>query len=408
MVHAFLKWAALCGASFVALAPAAFSAPPAPALTQDFRAWRAMFALRAVDAGIGGATLAAALGGLEPDRSILALLDSQPELDRAVWDYLDLIVSDERIMRGRAKLAEHEALLDSIEAAHGVDRHILVAIWGIESTFGDKIGSRGVVRSLATLACCGGRRARYGEEQLLAALRIVERGDQTAADMVGSWAGAMGQTQFIPTTFDAFAVDFDRDGRRDLWTNAADALASTANYLVQSGWQAGEPWGEEATVPRRFDFAATADVHQSSEAWRFLGVRPVLGRSRLQSPRTALLMPVGARGPAFLVTTNFRAILRYNNAVPYALAVGHLADRLAAGPPFSGIWPRDERPLLGPEREELQRLLNRNGYLAGAVDGIVGPATKAAVRAYQQGLGVPADGYPTVELLERLRGAWRS
>ncbi len=370
-----------------------------------FVSWLASFRKKAESRGIGAEILKRALAGLRPDPEILALVRNQPEHSRTVGAYVGFAASEERIKAGQAKLAEHASLLARIERHFGVDRHILVAIWGLESTYGTRPGERPVIRSLATLAFLGGRRAAFWHEQLIAALKILERGDITPAAMRGSWAGAMGQTQFIPTTFLAFAVDFDGDGRRDIWRSVADAIASAANYLKKSGWRTGQPWGFEVLLPKGFDFGLSGRNRlRPLAAWRRLGVRRADGRPLVPATgRAALILPMGARGPAFLVFRNFHVILRYNQALAYALSIGHLADRLRGGGPLVRAWPEGERGLTFAEREELQRLLVARGYDTGGVDGILGPMTRAAIRAYQRKIGVPADGYAGIGLLERLR-----
>ncbi|MBI1383481.1 MAG: lytic murein transglycosylase [Rhizobiales bacterium] len=355
--------------------------------------------------GVSRTTFATATAGLTIDPTIVDLLENQPEHSRSVADYLALAVSETRIANGGEKLAGEATVLAAIEARHGVPRQTLVAIWGLESGYGRSAGTRSVVRSLATLALRGGRRADYGRRQLVAALEILEAGDVTPAAMVGSWAGAMGHTQFIPTTFLSHAVDFDGDGRRDLWGSHADALASTANYLVASGWQTGEPWGIEVALPEGFDYALTGlRAPRSLSEWSGLGVVRLGGGALTGLPAEGtVLVPAGASGPAFLVFSNFRAILRYNQSTSYALAIGHLADRLAGGPPFARPWPTGDRPLKREEREELQSLLVARGHSTGGIDGIIGPATREALRRFQQTIGLPADGHPTAELLQRLR-----
>lgn len=376
----------------------------------DFAVYVNSLRPKAAAAGISGATFDKAFAGIQPDDTILPLLDQQPELEHAIWDYLDKIVSPERIERGKQVLLQFSGIFDAIETFTGVDRKIVAAIWGIESTFGDNSGTRNVVRSLATLGWKGGRMASYGETQLLAALRILQHGDVKPEAMTGSWAGAMGYTQFIPTTFNAYAIDFDKDGRRDIWTTPGDALASTANYLSRSGWKADLPWGYEVTLPQDFDYTLSGlGTQLSLGEWSRLGIMRI-DRSplALRTVKASLLLPAGARGPAFLVTANFRAILRYNNATAYGLAVATLADRFAGLPPVLTPWPRGERPLQREEREELQRLLAARGFALGEPDGVIGTRTRKAVMSYQAAHGIPADGFPTVQLLEFLRREDRS
>ncbi|MGH6814224.1 MAG: lytic murein transglycosylase [Hyphomicrobiaceae bacterium] len=355
--------------------------------------------------GVSRATFERAAANLAPDPEVLALTQRQPEHTRSVGDYLATLVSAERIEEGSRKLAENETTLASLETRYGVDRHILVAIWGVESKFGATMGVRGTIRSLATLAAYDTRRGSFWRSELLAALQILQRGDTTPDRLTGSWAGAMGHTQFMPTTYQTYAVDFDRDGRRDIWGTVADALASTGNYLKASGWRTGEPWGFEIVLPSGFDVALSAPGNAKRAAdWQALGAAVPAGRSW---PRTdgelRLLLPAGHRGPAFLASRNFRAILRYNPAVAYALAVGHLADRFAGRPPFAVPWPDSDRPLARAEREEVQRRLAARGLNTGGVDGILGTETQAAIRSYQKNVGLPQDGHPSYEVLERLR-----
>jgi membrane-bound lytic murein transglycosylase B len=328
----------------------------------------------------------------------------QPEFVRPIWDYLDSAVSSARIANGRAAARPRQAMLAEIEARHGVDRDIVVAIWGLESAYGANYGSRPVLRSLATLAW-DGRRRRFAEEQLIAALRIVEAGDIAPDAMIGSWAGAMGHTQFIPTSFLSYAVDHDGDGRRDIWDpSAADALASTANYLARFGWEQGAPAAVEVRLPEGFDYLlADGDTRMTAVEWAAMGVAPARGGRLPRGEGVEILLPAGAGGPAFAAYPNFRVIKRYNNATSYALAVAHLADRLGGGGPFVASWPRDDRALSRDETEELQRLLTERGYSTNGVDGIVGPNTRGAVRAWQADNGRVPDGYVSGQLLETLR-----
>ncbi len=332
---------------------------------------------------------------------------SQPEFSRPVWEYLNGALSALRVRNGQALLIKHADILQSIEQRYGVDRQVLVSVWGMESNFGSFQGNNSVIRSLATLAY-EGRRPAFAQAQLLAALQIIQHGDIPAEQMRGSWAGAMGQTQFIPTTYNTHAVDFDGDGRRDIWNSSADALASTAHYLQSSGWQKGQPWGFEVQqLPTNFDYAlADGVVRKPVGEWLKLGLQVPAGASvppNVETLSAALLLPAGHRGPAFLVLDNFRAILKYNNSSSYALAVGLLSERFGGGGVIRGDWPTDELPLTRSQRIELQTVLSANGYEAGNPDGIIGANTRKAIRAAQQSLGWPADGYPTVKLLESLR-----
>jgi membrane-bound lytic murein transglycosylase B len=358
----------------------------------------------ALKRGVSRELLGRALGNLVPNPEIFALLENQPENVATPWGYLDRLVSERRISNGRGKLAEHAEVLAAVEQAYGVDRHIVVAIWGIESNFGASTGSRPVIGSLATLAAGDPRRAKFWRSELLTALTILQRGDIALEQMTGSWAGAMGHTQFMPSSYVAHAVDFDGDGRRDIWGSIPDALASTANYLKTAGWTAGLGWGQEVVLPAGFDLTLTAPgISHARAEWEAVGIVPPAGQDWQELGTTSLLLPAGARGPAFLVSANFRAILRYNNAVPYALAVGHLARRLAGGPGIAGVWPTDDPPLARPGREDLQRRLAALGYDLGVADGIIGQQTRAAIRAFQRQAGLPEDGYPGEALLEAVR-----
>lgn len=360
--------------------------------------------------GIAATTFDAATAGLTPDPEVIALSGVQLEHERTIWDYLALLVTEERIATGRQKLAELATPLAAIERRFGVDRHIVVAVWGVETLYGAKRGDRNVVRSLATLAMADQRRGAFWRGELLAALRILQRGDIDLARMTGSWAGAMGHTQFMPTTYLAHAADLDADGRRDIWGNVGDALASTASYLDASGWITGAPWGFEVMLPVGFDFGLSAPgVNKRLAEWQALGLARPPGEAwpgTLTDLR--LVLPAGAKGPAFLVSANFRALLRYNASVAYALAVAQLADRIAGRAGISATWPTGERALSRAEREELQGLLTRLGHDTGGVDGIVGSGTRGAIRAYQRARAIPEDGFPSVELLERLRHERRS
>ncbi|MDC7826977.1 lytic murein transglycosylase [Pseudomonas sp. BLCC-B13] len=381
-------------------AQAQAAAPVAPAL--NFADWRAGFRAKALQAGIQPQVFDQAFAGVTPDLSVVKADGAQPEFTRPVWEYLDGAISPLRVRKGQALLAEHAATLEAIEQRYGVDRETLVAIWGMESSFGQFMGEQSVIRSLATLAY-EGRRPRFAEDQLLAALQILQSGDISSTGLRGSWAGAMGQTQFIPTTYLTHAVDFDGDGRRDIWNSSADALASAAHYLQASGWQKGRAWGIQVALPSGFDYAlADTEVRKTYAQWYAHGVK---GTPTNVDPNDTgyLLLPAGHRGPAFLVFRNFGAILKYNNSSSYALAVGLLGQRLDGGGPLLASWPKDERPLGRSERIELQEGLAARGYEPGPADGIIGANTRRAVRAFQQSLGLPADGYPTPALLQQLR-----
>ncbi|MFO2464585.1 lytic murein transglycosylase [Pseudomonas sp. 15FMM2] len=375
--------------------------------TQTFAEWQAGFRVEALKAGITAAVFDTAFADVSPDMAVIRADRSQPEFSRPVWEYLDGALSPVRVRNGKILLIRHAAILQSIEQRYGVDRQMLVSVWGMESNFGQYQGNNSVIRSLATLAY-EGRRPAFAHAQLLAALQIIQHGDIQAEQMKGSWAGAMGQTQFIPTTYNTHAVDFDGDGRRDIWNSSADALASTAHYLQSSGWQKGQPWGFEVQqLPASFDYSlADGVVRKPVGEWLKLGLQVPPGASvpdNVEHLSAALLLPAGHRGPAFLVLDNFRAILKYNNSSSYALAVGLLSQRFGSEGLIRGQWPKDELPLTRSQRIELQTALNAKGYDAGNPDAIIGANTRKAIRAAQQALGRPADGYPTVKLLESLQ-----
>ncbi|MES1163635.1 MAG: lytic murein transglycosylase, partial [Rhizobacter sp.] len=324
------------------------------------------------------------------------------EFTRAVWDYLDSAVTPTRIARGRDKLAQFRAEADAASARYGVPASIVVAIWGMESGYGANYGDISTIDALATLAF-EGRREEWARGQLLAALKILQRGDIDRAHMIGSWAGAMGQTQFLPSAFLAYAVDADGDGRRDIWGSMADVMASTANFLARSGWQADQPWGTEVRLPPGFDVGrADGELKQASAQWAAEGVRTMDGAPLPELAQAALLLPAGARGPAFLIGPNLRAILRYNNSTSYALAVCLLAQGIEGGASVQAPWPRDLVTLTRAQLLEMQTALNQLGFASGTPDGMMGPATREGLRGYQRSVGLPADGYPDVDLVRRL------
>ncbi|WP_246775090.1 lytic murein transglycosylase [Bradyrhizobium diazoefficiens] len=343
--------------------------------------------------------------GLSPDLRIMDLMDSQPEFTKSIWDYLDILVNDNRLARGREVLAQYKAQFDATEKATGVDRYIIAAIWGIESNYSTQMGDRSVLQSTATLACIGRRQA-YFKDEFLSALEILNRGDLGPEQMRGSWAGAFGPTQFMPTAFKRFAVDGDGDGRRDVVDNPADLIASTANNLKKDGWQAGQTWGFEVVVPQGFNYMLADRAKAMTIAqWEKLGLKRATNQPFPHPAEKAyLLAPAGAQGPGFLMLQNFRVIMKYNPAEAYALAIGHFADRLRGGAPFVQPWPRQERELSRNERLELQQLLAQRGFYKGTPDGQFGGQTREALRNFQASIGVPADGFASSDVLDRLRG----
>ena len=342
--------------------------------------------------------------GLTPDLRLMDLMDAQPEFTKSIWDYLDILVNDNRLAKGKEILAKYKAQFDATEKAYGVDRFIVAAIWGIESNYSTQMGDRNVVNSTATLACVG-RRQGYFKDEFLTALEILNRGDLRPEQMRGSWAGAFGPTQFMPTAFKRYAVDADGDGRRDVVDDPADLIASTANNLKKDGWQPGASWGYEVSVPKGFNYMLADRAKPLTFAqWQQLGVvRAANQPFPHPNDKAYLLAPAGAEGPGFLMMQNFRVIMKYNPAEAYALAIGHFADRLRGGAPFVQPWPRQERELTRAERLELQQLLARRGFYRGTPDGQFGGETRQALRSFQASIGAPADGFATAGVLEQLR-----
>jgi len=384
--------------------------PPEPgreaARISDFSLWVRGFKPQAVAGGVRPEVYDQAMAYAHLDQSVLDAASNQPEFSKPVWEYLDRAVSPTRISTGQQKISENRQLLSAIQTRYGVDYHVLVAIWGLESAYGGYMGNHNVLAALATLGY-EGRRQSFGREQLIAALKIIQNGDIAAAEMEGSWAGAMGQTQFIPTTYNAYAVDFEGDGKRDIWHSKGDALGSAANYLRASGWQSGMPWGFEVSLPVGFDYAsADLSVKKPVGAWAVEGVRSATGGPlphHLSGQSASIILPVGAQGPAFMVLKNFNTIMRYNNSTSYALAISLLSERFQGKGEIVKPWPKIGRPLSRSERYELQRRLTAAGFSTDGVDGKIGPATRNAVRAYQAAQGLTPDGFPTLALLERLR-----
>ncbi|WP_373423353.1 lytic murein transglycosylase [Variovorax paradoxus] len=387
------------------------AAPAAPgtagsddaAVEQRFAKWVADFRTSARAEGISDATLRSALDAVRYLPRVIELDRAQPEFTRTVWDYLDNAVTPQRVATGQDKLLQVRTEAEAAAARYGVPPAVVVAIWGMESNYGGNYGNTPVIDALATLGF-EGRREEWARRELIAALKILDSGDIARDRMIGSWAGAMGQTQFLPSNFLAYAVDADGDGRRDIWGSMPDVVASTANFLSRSGWQAGVPWGVEVRLPPGFDYGrADTSVRQSSAQWAAEGLRAIDDKPLPEFAESTILLPAGARGPAFLIGPNFRAVLRYNNSTNYALAVGLLAQRLAGGPGVQAAWPRDQPALTRSQMVELQTALNQRGFATGAADGVMGPATREGLRRYQRSVGVPADGYPSAELLQRLQ-----
>lgn len=379
-------------------------ATTATAQSSGFGNWIARFRGRARAAGISDRTFNAAFANVSYLADSVRRDRNQAEFTQPLADYMATATSDNRVRNGREMLQRQARALTAIDTRYGVENHVVTAIWGMESNYGRNRGDVPLISTLATLAY-DGRRGRFFEAQLIAALRILQRGDVAPQNMTGSWAGAMGHTQFIPTSFEAYAVDITGDGRRDIWgDDPSDALASTAAYLRRFGWRRGQPWGVEVILPRGFDYSQSARaVTRSPSGWAQQGVRGVPGQPLRNYGNATLITPTGAGGPAFLAFRNFDVISRYNNAEAYIIGVGHLSDRIRGLPPLTARWPAGERQLGRAERRELQQRLTNAGFSTQGVDGRIGPNSRAAIRAYQRSQGLIPDGHASVGLLARLR-----
>lgn len=381
------------------------SAQDTPQAVVPFDQWLVELRAEAAAKGISQATLDATLTGLEPIARVIELDRRQPEFTWTFRDYMSKLVNADRIAKGKQKLAENAKLLNEIGKKYGINPRFLVAFWGLETDFGRLAeGSIPTIAALATLAH-EGRRGAFFREQLFAALRIIDQGHITPERMKGSWAGAMGHFQFIPTTFAAYAQDYDGDGKRDIWGNQADAYASAANFLTKSGWNDSETWGREIKLPQGFDFnLASMSIKKTLGEWQALGIRQVDGKALPSADVTAsVVTPSGAAGPAFLIYGNFRTIMVWNRSIFYALAIGQLADRLVGLPEFTTLGPEDSRGLKFEEGQELQRRLTALGFDTGGVDGVVGPMSREAIRDFQRRVGLTPDGHPSIELLQAVR-----
>ena len=370
---------------------------------EDFSSWLNELRQEAQTKGISEATIHEALDNLEPIPRVLELDKKQPEFTQTFWRYLDARVTENRIERGRTLLKKYEELFNTVERHYGVQPRFLVAFWGLETNFGDYLGSFPVIGSLATLAH-DTRRSDFFRSELLEALSIIDGGHISAANMLGSWAGAMGQPQFMPSTFVRFAVDGDGDGRKDIWSSLPDVFASAANFLSESGWQGDETWGREVKIPSDFNLDLTGlQTKKTLAAWQILGVRKINGENLPGvNIKGSVILPAGHEGPAFLVYNNFHTILQWNRSDLYAIAVGHLADRITGKAPFQTKRPTSEQRLSRNQVERIQELLVTRGYDPGPVDGVLGSQTRQAVKEFQRTTKLPADGHPTPNLLEIL------
>jgi membrane-bound lytic murein transglycosylase B len=374
-------------------------AKPAETKREDFRRFVEGLWPEAKARKISRETFDAAFRGVAPDPKIIALTNKQSEFVQPIWGYLDGAVSGARVPRGREVAAQWSAQLDRIERSYGVPRSIVLGVWGMETNYGSFTGGMPVIQSLATLAYTR-YRGEFFRNELLVALEMIERGYADPAAMRGSWAGAMGHTQFMPSSFIQHAVDGDGDGRADIWNSPADALASTANYLRNHGWQPGLPWGFEVVLPQGFDFR---NHRHGFAAWSQLGVGRVDGQPMPRAGEAMLFLPAGARGPAFLVTENYTVIKAYNSSDAYALGVAHLGDRILGGAAIAGAWPKGAPQLGKNERMEVQRRLATLGHYAGESDGKFGSKTREAVREFQLARGLLPDGYADTTVLNALR-----
>ena len=414
-----LLFAALFGATIAPAGPVALDIPQtpqhlgterAPIMVQadtanlGFRRWIEGFRSKALRNGISASTFDASFKGVHYNTSVIQKDRNQSEFTKQIWEYLDSAVSDTRVSNGKQALGRNRDLLDQIEAKYGVEKEVVAAIWGLESAYGTFRGSLPLIESLATLAFDGRRRG-FFEEQLIAALKIIQQGNVSPRNMTGSWAGAMGHTQFIPTSYLAYAVDFTGDGKRDIWSdNPADALASTAAYLARFGWRKGQPWGVEVSLPKGFDYGLSGErIKKSVADWTALGIRDAAGRKIPEHGAASILLPAGAQGVPFMIFQNFHVIERYNKADAYVIAVGHLSDRIKGGPALRAGWPRGDRSLKFTEKQEMQKRLTSAGFNTQGIDGVIGPNTIAAIRAFQARVGMIPDGYASLEILRRLR-----
>ena len=380
------------------------AATPAPA-QGDFRSCLSGLRGQAAARGISAQAFDAATRGVEPDLSILDLMNNQPEFKTPIWDYLAALVDDERVQDGKTAMGRWGQALAAAEARFGVDRHAIAGVWGVESNFGKDIGGRPLVQSLSTLACYGPRRRDYFTGELMATLKIVQDGDMDASVLRGSWAGAFGHTQFMPSTFQRLAVDGDGDGRRDIMASVPDAVHSTANFLKKAGWVNGLPWGYEVRLPDNFNAGlAGRKAKRALSSWAAMGVTRIDGRPLQGDYAAGIIIPAGVNGPAFIVTRNFDAVYSYNAAESYGLAIALLGDRLKGLPGIRAPWPTDDPPLSRAQRRELQQLLTSRGYDVGEPDGRIGSKTREAIKDVERRIGLEPRGRPGGKVLEALRG----
>lgn len=376
----------------------------APTLANTgFNSWLTGFRKRARAAGISKTTLNKALKGVEYLPGVIKNDRKQAEVTRSLQDYISSAASGSRIKAGQKALKRYKTLLNKIERKHGVEKEVIVAIWGMESSFGGFRGKTPVISTLATLAY-EGRRAELFEQELIAALQIIQLGDTSPGNMLGSYAGAMGHTQFMPGSFLTHAVDFNGDGRRDIWSDdPTDALASTAAYLKASGWKKGQPWAIEIALPKGFDPALTGRVHIKKRGdWAKLGIKTANGKRLPNHGPGAIILPAGPNGPAFMIYENFHVLKTYNYADSYVIGVGHLSDRLSGKGAIRSGYPKHPWGMTNDQRKTLQKRLNTRGFGAGNPDGVIGEKGRAAIRAYEKSKGLRQTGVPSKALLNSL------
>jgi lytic murein transglycosylase len=353
--------------------------------------------------GVSGSTFDRATRGLEPDMKVIELMNNQPEFKTPIWDYLATLNDEEKVAEGQQMLRRHASVLAAAEQRFGVDRHTIVAVWGVESDYGKSGGKMPLVQALATGACYAPRRQGFFRDELVSTLKIIERGDLETSDLKGSWAGAFGHTQFIPSTYLRLAVDGDGDGRRDLVNSVADALHSTANFMAKAGWQTGNTWGYEVDLPEGYSGPTGRTAKQPLSSWAARGIKKIGGGALTGSGNAGLIIPAGRNGPAFLVFKNYDCAYSYNGADSYALAISMLSDRLKGRPGIQTAWPTDDPPLSRAERRVLQQKLAARGYDVGEPDGRVGQKTRDAIKEIERQIGMTPTGRPGGKVLQALR-----
>ncbi|NNE23475.1 MAG: lytic murein transglycosylase [Rhizobiales bacterium] len=386
-----------------ALALAFLALVPANAGAASLASCAAGLKKQALRNGVKRSVADKAFAGIKFDEKVIRFSRSQPEYRTPIWDYMAFLVDPERIADGKAMMKKHDRTLRAVEKKYGVDRYIIAALWGIESNYGRHRGDFFLPHALTNLVCAG-RKSRFFRRELLQALKIVSRGDVRLKDLTSSWAGAFGQTQFIPSTYRRLAVDFDKDGRRDLVRSIPDALASTANFLRNAGWRSGQGWGYEVRLPKGYRGTSGRKRRASLSTWGKRGITRLSGKRLAGSRKAALILPAGRKGPAFIVYRNFNAIYSYNAAESYALAISHLSDRLKGRPAIAKAWPTSDPGLTRAQRLELQKLLIKAGYDIGEADGRIGPITKKAIKKVQRKHKMKANGRPSMKVYKHLGG----